>query len=161
MKKWIIRLRYLAWGIAGVSLLWFLIALIWLKSPIGVHFAPDGSFDVFDTKLYGFYPHIINAAIIGISALAESLSHKIRTGMKITEQGEAMLSEIFCLTVALGRLWLVLFFGYWNALVILQKPLITIIPTAVILLEFLGFLVMLFALVIVRIHYGRKKGTDA
>ena len=161
MKKWIIRLRCLAWGLAAADLLWFLIALIWLRSPIGVHFAPDGSFDVIDSKLYGFYPHIVNAAIIGMTALAEFLSSKIKTGIKITEQGEALLADTFCLTIGLGRLWLVLFFCYWNALVILQKPLITIIPTAMLLLLLLGLIAMLFAMLIVRIRYARKKDSYA
>ena len=157
INKVIAGIKYTAWGIAAVSLLWFLLALIRLKSPIGVHFDGNGQFDVIDSKFYGFYPHAINALCIGITALADFLTDKIRTGLKVSEYGESLLKTTVHLCWGWGRLLIVLFFAYWNALVILQIPLSVCVPNAILTLLFIGLLATITAIIIIRYAIGKKE----
>ena len=156
MVKLVKPLRYAAWGLAGLSLAWFLIALLWLKSPIGVHFDSDGNFDVFDSKLYGFYPHLINLLCIGITALADFLTGKINPGLKVTPQGETAARTAIWLSIGFGRFGVVLMFCYWNALVIFQHALTPEVPQTIMLLLMLGGIATAAALIVIRIRFRRK-----
>ena len=159
--KLISGMKFAAWGIAAASLLWFGIMLFRLKSPIGVHFADDGSFDVYDSKFYGFYPHVINALCIGITALTDFLTDRVKTGLKVTERGEALLRIVMHGSIGWGRLLIVIFFAYWNALVIFQKPLSERVPTTILGLLAAGFFVTMAAFVIIRYRIAGKEKTDA
>lgn len=161
MKRLPAVMKMAAWGIAAASLIWFLAALFWLKSPIGVHFDSDGNFDVIDSKLYGFYPHIINALCIGLTALADFLTDKVKIGMKVTEKGEHLLRTAMHLSIGWGRLLVVVFFAYWNALVIVQKPLSERVPTTILSLLMIGFYATIIAFVIIRYRIAGKGNADA
>lgn len=160
-KKMISAMRYTAWGVAAASLVWFLAALFWLRSPIGVHFDPEGNFDVIDSKFYGFYPHVINLLCIGLAALADFLTEKVRIGLRVTERGESLLRTVMHISIGWGRLLFVVFFGYWNALVIFQKPLSEKVPTTIISLLMIGFYVTIIAFVIIRYRIAGKGKADA
>ena len=161
VTKLISGMKYLAWGIAAASLVWFLLALLRLQSPIGVHFDSEGNFDVFDSKFYGFYPHGISLLCIGLSVLADFLTDRVKTGLRVTERGEALLRTVMHCSIGWGRLLIVLFFSYWNALVILQKPLSAKVPQTILCLLMLGFYATIIAFVIIRYRIAGKGKADA
>lgn len=161
MKKLHAILHNAAYAIAGLSLCWFLLSLFWLKSPIGIHFDGNGNFDVIDSKFYGFYPHGINLLVLGITALFSFLAGKVRTGIKVTEEGEAKLTDAFRFSLDWGRLLLVIFFSYWNALVITQHPLKPIVPGTILILMMMGLVVLIGVFIIIRIRYRRKGNPNA
>ena len=160
-NKLITGMKWTAWGIAAASLVWFLVAQLWLKSPIGVHFDSEGNFDVIDSKFYGFYPHGINLLCIGLTVLFDVLAEKVRIGLKVTEYGEELLRKVMHISIGWGRLLIVIFFSYWNALVILQKPLSEQVPTAILSMLMLGFNATIIAFIIIRYRVAGKGKADA
>ena len=92
---------------------------------IGVHFDPDGGFDVVASKFFGFYPHVIGGIAIAGIALACRLIGKKRTGLRISEKGEERFRTELCLTLDCIALLVSLFFAYWSSCVALQQPLDT------------------------------------
>ena len=147
---------WIPFGLAGVSLLAFLVMLPRLPEQCGVHFSPTGSFDVYDNPLYGLYPHGVNLIVLGILWLADVLTGKVRTGFKVTEEGEAKMTLAVRLAFDWGRLLFVVFFCYWNVCVITQMPLRPPVAVAVMGLIMAGAPVLITALIVIRIRNGRK-----
>lgn len=142
--------------LAGVSLLAFFVMLPRLPEQCGVHFSPNGSFDVYDHPLHGLYPHGVNLIALGILWLADALAGKVRTGFRVTEAGEAKMTLAVRLAFDWGRLLFVAFFCYWNICVITQMPLRPPVAAAVVWLLIAGLPVLVAALIVIRIRNGRK-----
>lgn len=109
--------------ILAASLVFFLIKWNTLPEKIGIHFAEDGQFDVTDSKLFGFYPHLIGGIFIAITAAAGFLTNKIKIGLKLTEKGEQLFKTEFRLTIDSLNVLLSLFFANWSRCVASQVPL--------------------------------------
>ncbi|MBQ3919552.1 MAG: hypothetical protein II695_07750 [Oscillospiraceae bacterium] len=104
------------------SLVFFLIRWGALPESPGVHFGPDGGFDVFDSKLYGFYPHIIGYLGIVPAVLTGVMIKKLRTGLHISEKGERLFRAEISITLDLIALIWSCYFAYWSYCVSVQQP---------------------------------------
>lgn len=109
--------------ILAASLVFFLIKWNDLPDEIGIHFASDGTFDVEAEKFYGFYPHIAGGILIAIFSVAGHLMDKIKTGLKISSEGENLFKTEFRLTLDVLSVLVGLVFANWSLSVSLQIPL--------------------------------------
>lgn len=107
----------------GASLVYFLFRWGSLPDEIGMHFSPDGAFDVVASKAYGFYPHIIGGLIIACGGAANFVIGRVRTGMKLTEQGEQRFKMELRFMVDIVMLLFAGYFTMWSRSVALQLPL--------------------------------------
>lgn len=90
-----------------------------------MHFSHDGQFDVVASKFYGFYPHIVSSIFVVITAVANYFLPKIKTGLKLTEQGEKILKTEICISLDFFALTWCLYFAFWSYSVSMQIPLDT------------------------------------
>ncbi len=112
----------LTWSILSVSLVYLL--CIWNTIPdiIGVHFASDGSFDVFDSKLYIVYPYAAGFGFLFLLEIASAAGRKAQSGMKINETGERRLKLALSFLLNALKLYVSVFFSYWAYCVMTQIP---------------------------------------
>ena len=156
MKKLHRILFWLPLCAEGLSLLAFLIALTRLPETIGVHFDPNGLFDVYDSKFYGFYPHVINVLVLAFTALFDYALWKVKLSRKptLSEDRENKIRQAVQLWLDWGRLLMVAFFCYWNVLVITQTPLLTAVPVTIMYLMMAGMVVLIAA--VITIIFARR-----
>ncbi len=146
----------LTWGMLLTSLIYLL--CIWNTIPeiIGVHFAPNGSFDVFDSKFYIAYPYAVGFGSLFLLEKASAVSRKSKSGMKISESGEHLLKFSLSILINGLKLFVSVFFTYWTYCVMAQKPqnlqLLRISIWTVLIL----FLVFLCSIVFIRLKYPLK-----
>ena len=81
------------------SLVFYLIKWNSLPEEIGMHFSYDGQFDVVASKFYGFYPHIVSGIMLTIAAVANHFILKVKTGLKLTKQGEKIFRTEMCMAL--------------------------------------------------------------
>ncbi len=106
-----------------IAMIWFLAVLGKLPDTMGVHFAPDGNFDVYASKMYGFYPFAVGFGTMIIFLLFEKISAKIKTGVKVTEKGEHILRALLRI-YSRFIIWIIsLLFTRWAYSVITQTPI--------------------------------------
>lgn len=121
---WIHRIMFLvSMLILAGSLAFYLIKWNSFPDEIGIHFAPDGQFDVIASKWYGFYPHVIGSLMIAGAAAAGSLAGRIKIGLRISSEGEKLFKEELRLTLDSISMVVSLFFASWSRSVSLQLPL--------------------------------------
>lgn len=160
MKKALIMRIFtvLPFVILGIALVWFLLSYAGLPDEIGVHFGPDGEFDVYAAKVFGFYPFVAGYGLMVIFLLLGYFVDKIKkTGMKITEKGEAVFRaviRIFSLIMIWG--WAV-FFTRWTYSVVTQTPNDLIFLTAVSFIFLFSLPAIVILLIVIRVIYGIKK----
>ena len=147
-----------AWLIFAVCLIRFLAAYGSLEDEIGIHFAGDGSFDVIDKKVFGFYPFIVSVITLVICAVLNLLVNKVKVSKKVTERGAELMRFGVRSYIDLFRLGMVFFFsGVWSDCVIRQNPLDTRIPNSITLTLFGGLLALIVFMTVVRIKHREKK----
>lgn len=97
----------------------------WSSYPeeIGIHFAPDGQYDVIASKFYGFYPHVAGGIAIAGLTFSGYLIHHKKTGLSVSEKGEQLFKTELCLTLDCLSVLLSIFFSFWSRTVSLQIPL--------------------------------------
>ncbi len=112
----------LTWSILSVSLVYLL--CIWNTIPdiIGVHFASDGAFDVFDSKYYIAYPYAAGFGFLFLLEIASVSVRKARSGMKLSEAGERRLKLSLSFLLNALKLYVSVFFSYWAHCVMAQVP---------------------------------------
>ncbi len=100
----------LTWGMLLASLIYLL--CIWNTIPeiIGVHFASDGSFDVFDSKLYIAYPYAMGFGFLFLLEMAFVASQKSKSGMKISQTGEHRLKLTLSILINALKLFFRIFY---------------------------------------------------
>lgn len=81
------------------GLVYFLMKWGSLPAEIGMHFGPDGKFDVYESKVYGFYPHIVCGIIVGGIGAVQALIKKKKSGFRLTEKGERLFKAELLLTL--------------------------------------------------------------
>lgn len=147
-----ISLTVIAWGIFIASLIRF--AVVWSSLPenIGIHFASDGQFDMISDKSYAAYPYIVTIAALVVFEISALLSKKIKTGVKISQNGDRKIRMTLGLLLDGFKLGFSFFFsGVWADCVIRQRPLNTAIPAAVMLIMFILFCVFVIAAIVIKI----------
>lgn len=140
------------WGIFLGSLIW--LAVVWNSLPdeLGVHFAENGEFDVFDSKIFICYPYLIALAAIVLCEAAALISKKINTGMKISEKGEINFRTALVMLLDISKLVFSFFFaGIWADCVIRQDPLDPNIVNFLMLVLFLSFILFIIAAIVIKI----------
>ena len=105
------------------SLIFYLIKWNSLPEEIGMHFSSDGQFDVVASKFYGFYPHIVSGIMLTIVTVANHFILKVKTGLKLTEQGEKNFQELKCVWHWIFSECSGVYFAVWSYSVSLQIPL--------------------------------------
>ena len=105
------------------SLIFFLTKWRSLPAEIGMHFGPDGNFDVIASKWYGFYPHIVDGLALGGIAFSGWLIGRRPMGMKITEKGEMLCKTELTAVLDVLAVLISLYFGNWSRSVAVQTPL--------------------------------------
>ena len=107
----------------GASLVYYLIMWNTLPREIGVHFDGDGGYNVTDSKLYGFYPHVVGGIITAGIVLAGRLIQKRSTGLRLTEKGETLFRAELLMTLDLFLFIWSSMFSIWSVCVTRQIPL--------------------------------------
>lgn len=147
-----ITITSISWVIFIVSLIRVIIIWDSLPDKIGVHFASNGEFDVFDNKNYIAYPYFIAVMNLVFCEILAILSKKIKLGMKISEKGDSQIRTAFQMLLAMLKLAFSFFFsGVWADCVIRQRPLNTNIPVAIMLIIFFTFFVFIIVSVVIKI----------
>ena len=147
-----IALTVIAWGIFILSLI--RIAVVWNSLPdrLGIHFADNGDFDVFDSKVNALYPYLVSAVALVFCEASALLSKKIKMGVKISEKGGIKIRTALRMFLDISKLGFSFFFaGVWADCVIRQHPLNTVIPAVTMLIMFSSFLVFVIASVVIKI----------
>ena len=151
-------LTILPFVMLGAAMVWFLLSYAGLPDRIGVHFGPDGEFDVYSEKVFGFYPFAAGFGLMIVFLLLGHFVGKIKkTGMKVTEKGDALFRTAVKI-YALVLIWVwALFFTRWTYSVVTQTPndltFLRIISAAFIL----SVPAMVILMVGIRIRYRIKK----
>ena len=81
----------------------------------GIHFGPDGTFDVYASKIFGFYPHVISLIVLAVHFFVSFVisREKLQLGVNITEKGKRMFLGSLMITVDLVVLSVLLCFCCW------------------------------------------------
>ncbi len=146
-----------AWLIFTVCFIRFIAAYGSLEDEIGIHFAGDGSFDVIDKKVFGFYPFLVSVITLVICAVLNMLVNKVKVSKKVTERGAELMRFGVRSYIDLSRLGMVFFYsGVWSDCVIRQNPLDTRIPNAILLTMFGLFAVLTIFLIAVKLKFRIK-----
>ncbi len=136
------------------SLVFYLIKWHSLPRETGVHFAPDGSFDVVASKVYGFYPHLMGGLITAGIALAFRFIGKKSTGLRISEKGERLFRTELIFTLDIVLMTSCAIFTMWSFCVSLQKPLnarlAAYLMTAALIMVLIGVVIQVITCVLHR-----------
>ena len=123
-----------------------------LPNIIGMHFGGDGSFDMYDSKLWILYPLILTIIFFCVFELVGFFSKKVKTGLKIKEENENKIKSVFLILLDVLKLCFSFFFsGVWVDCLIKQKDLNTIIPIIVLFIIFISFIYFAFYIVYIKI----------
>ncbi len=124
MKRIIdILFTLLVWGMLLGSLVYLLCIWRTLPQTIGVHFASDGSFDVYDSKWYIAYPYVVGFGLLGLLERGIAVSRKVSSGMPLHEVGEKHLKTAIGILLRALKLYVSVFFTHWACCVMTQTPL--------------------------------------
>ena len=153
-----ISLTAAAWGIFAVSLIRTAAVLKTLSDEIGVHFASDGSFDVFASKRYIAYPYIITLLALLFCETIAHFSPKMRLGLKVSEAGARKIISALKLQTDAAKLCVSFFFaGVWADCVIRQRPLDTSFAVFTLIAIFLSIILFAAFALAVRITDSKRK----
>ena len=150
----------LAWGILAVGFVRMLIAYPTLPETLGIHFGPNGEFDLFDKKaeLFTlFYPCIVSLIFLVVYEVLTFASRRVKTGLKINETGERMVREAIAILLD-GLKWIFSFFyaGVWADCVIRQHAMNTTIGIVLVVVGFCLFVMFIAFLIAVRIKCPKQ-----
>lgn len=127
MRKFNKILVIISWGVFIVGLLRIIISFDSLPYEIGVHFSPNGQFDVFTNKkdllLIG-YPFLMSFTILLISQVVMLLLYKMKVGFKIKKKGEFELKDSIKLMINISNIFYVIYLSLiWGNCIIRQIDL--------------------------------------
>ena len=114
MKKLSINkfITIISWVVFLISLFRILFSYQSLPNKLGVHFAPNGTFDVISNKndfLMVSYPYVMTFIILVISEVIVFSLSKIKPGFKITKTGETKVKELIKLLVNITKIFFVIY----------------------------------------------------
>ena len=126
-------------ALCGLGLVWefvfFLLHWSSLPEQPGIHFSPDGGFDVYAEKFYGFYPHLITAvtAVITFAATEIIRREKLKLGLRISEKGKQLFLSSLVITLDIAALMITTTMCLWVYAVSTQEPSVMDKPSTVII----------------------------
>ena len=126
MKKTIFNkvITIVSWSLFIISLFRIFFSYKTLPNELGVHFAPNGTFDVIANKkdiLLVGYPYIMSFIILVISEVIVFSLNKIKPGFKITKTGETKVKELIKLLVNITKLFYTIYLSLiWSECMIRQ-----------------------------------------
>lgn len=145
--------------ILGGSLVYYLTKWGSLPDEPGIHFDSDGKFDVYASKIYGFYPHLIGGIALVIAAVAGHLIAKKNTGLNVSEKGENIIKAEILLTVDIITVFVDLMFLYWSLCVSRQHFMNTNISLAFLSAAFAVGLIGIITEIITAARHKPKSDT--
>lgn len=114
----------ITWIIFVTSIFRILFTYQSLPNELGVHFAPNGTFDVIANKkdfLLVGYPYIMSFIILVISEVIIFSLNKIKPGFKITKTGETKVKELIKFLVNITKLFYIIYLSLiWSECMIRQ-----------------------------------------
>lgn len=150
-----ITITAIAWEIFIFSLIRLLLTYNSLADQIGVHFAANGKFDVIAGKRFAAYPYVASLISLMLCEIFALLSQKVSIGLKVSKMGEKKLREGFVILLDVFKFELSFFFaGVWADCVIRQHFLNTAIPTTILLMILISFIIFIVFSIIVKIRYS-------
>ena len=124
-----------------------------LPIEIGVHFSADGSFDVIADKKFAWYPYVVSVIVLAVCELFAWVSEKIKTGFRVSKEGEAQLKRVVRIFLNIIKICtVVLFSGIWADCIIEQHNLNTTVAGGISIVYFLSIVAFLIAVVVIRIR---------
>ena len=124
--KWVHRVLAAA-GIAALVWQFVFYLMHWgtLPEEPGIHFGrAQGStvFDVYASKMYGFYPHLITVITLAANLAVTTVisREKLKLGLKVREKGKRLITESIVITLDIMTLSTAGFFCCWTAAVSVQ-----------------------------------------
>ena len=143
-------------AVTAGGLVYYLTKWSSLPELAGIHFGPDKKFDVYASRVFGFYPHLMSSITIGITAFAGWLTGRKSTGLNISEKGERILKAEIMLTLDVIALMITLTFLEWTMAVSHQRALGSIV-LLLISTAFIAGGVGIVAEIITAIKFRKKK----
>ncbi len=134
--------------IGWLMLVWQLVFFLahWSSLPdeAGIHFAPDGSFDVYASGVYGFYPHIISLIILSVDTAAAFVvgREKLKLGLKVSERGKEIIISSIVITLDIVANATTLILCFWTYAVSTQDDSFIMHEPPTIVLRFLLLVVL-------------------
>ena len=116
---------------------------------IGVHFGPDGNFDVIAAKYYGLYWQLMGGLAIGGAALVNYLVSRKNVGLKMNEKGDRLFRTVMTFTTDAVLLPVTAMFVNASRGVIIQQGIDKNVMTLFMTIVFFAFLIGLTALIVI------------
>ncbi len=157
-KKYHLVNTVIVWGMFFFGL--FSLLMTWENLPdtIGVHFSPSGSFDVYNTKLYAFYPHIVSLVTLVINTVFAHLAGRLKIGLSVTQKGAELIIAALILLIDIINTCVCLTFSViWNNCVICRYPLNTLYPRILLLFLFGSILAFIIGAIVISIKFRKPK----
>lgn len=164
MKKFLIvfnkAICIISWAIMIIALIYLLIMWKNLTDEIGVHFGPNGEFDVYASKWYALYPYIVGFGTLILMWLANLVASKVKSGLKMNKKGEDELKmSINTFTSVLGFI-VAVFFAYWAYCVINQVFLSVTIGRIMAYSVIFNFLAFIVSMIIIRVKNPKESKSE-
>ena len=150
-------ITHAAWCLLIYSFVYLLFIYKMLPQEIGVHFSAEGTFDLYDDKINAFYPYKVGFVVLFISELAIWLAKRIKSGLKVDEQGERRLKAVAILWIDVFKFGISIYFTYWSCCVVTQSAMCVPFVQGVIFAIGGGLLLLILAAVVIRILNAGKK----
>lgn len=145
-----ITANIIAFGALFAALIFMLISWGGLADTVGVHFDPEGEFDVFADKKFAFYPFVAGFGLLGIFSLLSLGVNKIKKlGFGLNGKNEMIFRRGATLFLDAIKLIWAAFFSVWTYCVIVQVGMRDYFP-----LKTLRTIMMLLLLPVLLIALG-------
>lgn len=135
----------------------YLIKIWSLPSDIGVHFGPSGEFDVIANKWFSLYPFLVGYGTLLVMKFFQFLIKKIKSGLKVTENGEENLKLSANLLTSAIAFIVCVFFSYWAFCVLNQTPLNIKIGAGFAISIMIVFPIFIISVIVIRIVNSKNK----
>lgn len=157
-KKYHLVNTVITWGMFFYGLFSLLITWENLPDTIGVHFSPSGSFDVYNTKLYAFYPHIVSLVTLLMSAVFTRLTGRLKLGLSLNKKGTELIRAALILLLDIINASVCLMFSLiWNNCVICRYPLNTLYPVVIFNFMFGSMLAFIVGAIVISVRFKEPK----
>lgn len=144
--------------ILAATLMHFIFVWRELPEEIGMHFGPDGNFDEYESKIYGFYPYVISAVLIPLLMTAVHFVKKINLGLSLDEKGDRLFRYVVIAALDLASVGICVYALIWSYAVEHQQAMNITIMRANLFTIIIGcFLVCPVTLGIINKKYSTKK----
>ncbi len=141
----------ISWAMLTISLVYLLTIWNTLPDVLGVHFAPGGEFDVYDSKFYIAYPYGVGFGLLFLLELACYVAKCAKSGLKITKGGECKLKAAVYIFIDIIKLSISCFFTHWADCVMKQQMMNRLVPITAVYICAAGLVAMIVTVVVIRV----------